>query len=324
MADVLCTLALPEPFPTRLSAASNLRVLGRIPGHVDLCDELRARPVDVLCPQLSDRIDAAVLDAGGPRLRAVCDYAVGYNNVDVAAATERGVLVTNTPGVLTDATADIAMGLIIAAARRIVEGDMALRAGEFTGWTPEFMLGLELRGAQLGIVGMGRIGEAVARRALAFGMRLATLPRSEGRLGGGLDGAVRFMDLDELLESSDIISIHCPLTEQTRHLIDERALRRMKPTAVLVNTARGPIVDEAALVRALREGWIAAAGLDVYEQEPQLAPGLAECRNAVLAPHLGSATVTTRSAMASLVADNALAVLAGEVPPNCVNPEARR
>ena len=324
MADVLCTLALPDPFTEKVAAAAELRVLGRIPGHDELCAELRDRPVDVLCPQLSDRIDAAVLDAGGARLRAVCDYAVGYNNVDLAAATERGIIVTNTPGVLTDATADIALGLIIAAARRIVEGDITLRRGEFAGWSPEYMLGMELRDAQLGIVGMGRIGEAVARRALAFGMRPATLRRSAGRIAADLAEHVTFLDMDALLETSDVVSIHCPLTAETRHLIDEAALLRMKPTAVLVNTARGPIVDEAALVRALQEGWIAAAGLDVYENEPALAPGLAECRNAVLSPHLGSATVHTRSAMAELVARNAVAVLTGETPPFCVNPEVLR
>jgi len=323
---------------------ASLRCLGRIPETEELCDELRVCPVDVLCSQLSEPITAAVLDAGRPRLRAVCTYAVGTNNIDVGAATERGVLVANTPGVLTDATADCAMALLLAAARRIVEGDMRLRAagagvddarkgdregatarigaGGFPGWAPDYLLGLELRDAQLGIVGFGRIGEAVARRALGFGMRIATLDRAAHRLPEDLAGRITTMGFERLLSSSDVISLHCPLTPETRHLIDEAALRRMKSTAILVNTARGAVVDELMLVRALQEGWIAAAGLDVYENEPQLAPGLVACANAVLAPHIGSATVRTRTAMADLVAANTLAVLNGKMPPHCINPQA--
>ncbi len=325
MPEVLCTLPLPDPFSEMVSAAASLRVLGRLPSPEELREELRARPVDVLCPQLADRIDGALLDAGRPRLRGVCVYAVGYNNVDVDAATARGILVGNTPGVLTDATADLTMGLLLAAARRIVEGDLRMRAGEFSGWTPDYMLGLELRGALLGIVGFGRIGQTVARRALAFGMRIAAYDSAGVRVPDDMVDSVQiFDDLQLLLGASDVVSLHTPLTEETRHLIDESALRRMKPTAVLINSSRGAVIDERALVRALREGWIAGCGLDVYENEPQMAPGLAECRNAVLAPHLGSATVVTRAAMAELTAANALAVLAGQLPPHCVNPEATR
>jgi glyoxylate reductase len=322
MPAVLCTLPLPDPFAGRVSPTASLRVLGRIPTRSELCSALREDPVDVLCPQFADTVDVAILDAGMPRLRGVCVYAVGYNNVDVAAATERGIAVGHTPGVLTDATADLTMALLLAVARRLVEGDAVMRAGEFRGWEPGYMLGMELRDALLGIVGFGRIGQAVARRARGFGMRLAAHGHHGVRVPEDLAGSVQiFDDLDLLLAESDVVSLHTPLTAETRHLIDEAALRRMKPTAILINAARGPVIDERTLVRALREGWIAGCGLDVYEDEPRVAAGLVECRNAVLAPHLGSATVLTRSAMAELTAANALAVLAGGLPVHCVNPE---
>ena len=319
-AVVLCTLPLPEPAPTLLAQAAEVRVLGRIPPTPELCEELRAG-VDVLCAQLRDAITPAVLDAGAGRLRCVSNYAVGFNNVDVAAATARGVVVGNTPGVLTEATADCALGLMLAAARRLCEGDRWVRAGGWTGWEPEQMLGLELHGALLGIVGYGRIGQALARRAAACGMRLARA-REPGEDGAAAGGDVAVMALDELLAAADVVSLHVPLTEDTHHLINERRLRTMKPTSILVNTSRGPVVDEAALVRALRGGWIAGAGLDVYEDEPRLASGLRDLPNAVLAPHLGSATVHTRAEMARLCAENAVAALRGAVPPHCVNPEA--
>lgn len=318
---VLCTLALPEPAPTMLAARAELSVLGRIPS----AEQLRARlaeGVDVLCPQLRDRVDAALLDAAGPRLRAVCNYAVGFDNIDVAACTARGVIATNTPGVLTGATADCAVGLMLAAARRLCEGDHEMRAGHYTGWEPEYLLGLDLGGATLGLVGFGRIGQAVARRALAFEMTVLYADEQDPPVAGDLDGRVRKVDFETIVAEADVISLHTPLTPSTRHLIDETVLRRMKSTSVLVNTSRGPVVDEAALMRALREGWIAAAGLDVYEREPEMAPGLAECRNAVLAPHLGSATVKTRAAMAQLCAENAVAALDGRMPPTALNPEA--
>ncbi|MFN2451725.1 MAG: 2-hydroxyacid dehydrogenase, partial [Candidatus Dormibacteria bacterium] len=277
MPTVLCTLPLPEPAPTLLCAAAEVRVLGHIPTPDELRAEL-ASGVDVLCCQLRDGIDAAALEAGGERLRAVCNYAVGYNNIDVEAASARGVAVTNTPGVLNDATADCALGLMLAAARRLCEGDALMREGRFTGWEPDFLLGLELRDSLLGVVGIGRIGQALARRALALGMRLAYTDRPEAPIDDDLAPHLRRMELNQLLAEADVVSLHVPLTDDTRHLIGEAALRSMKRTAVLVNTSRGPVVDEAALVRALREGWIAAAGLDVYEDEPRMAPGLAECR----------------------------------------------
>jgi glyoxylate reductase len=322
VAEVLCTLALPAPFEEMVRPRASLSVLGRIAPTEELAERLRKEPVDVLCPQLRDPITAEVLDAGLPRLRCVSLYAVGYNNVDVDAATERHIAVSNTPGVLTDATADCAMALLLAAARRICEGDAAVRAGEFTGWEPDYMLGMELTGAMLGVVGFGRIGQAVARRALGFGMRVAYSTDVEVTVDDDLQGRVTEHPLPELLSTADVISLHVPLTETTHHLIDETALHSMHSNAVLINTSRGPVVDEAALVRALREGWIAAAGLDVYENEPALAPGLVACRNAVLSPHLGSATVTTRAAMARLSAQNALDALDGRVPTNCVNPTA--
>jgi glyoxylate reductase len=321
-ATVLCTLELPEPFPKLMSGTVALRSLGRIPAHEELCDELRSRPVDALCPQLRDTIDAAVLDAGLPSLRCVSVYAVGYNNVDVAAATERGIAVANTPGVLTDATADCTVGLMLASARRLREGDAEVRAGRFHGWEPTYLLGLELRDSLLGILGFGRIGQAVARRALGFGMRVAFHDSTDPHVDDDLQPRVTRASLETLLRDADVISLHVPLTEETHHLIDEGALKRMKPTAVLVNTSRGAVIDEHALVRALQEHWIAGCGLDVYENEPELAPGLVDCANAVLAPHLGSATVKTRAAMAELCALNALDALAGRVPRHCVNPEA--
>jgi glyoxylate reductase len=318
---VLCTLGLPEPAPGLLAEAAEVHVLGRIPSTAELVEQLRGG-VDVLCPQLRDPITAEVLDAGLPRLRAVCNYAVGVNNIDIEAATARGVAVGNTPGVLTEATADCAFGLLIAAARRLCEGDRVVRAGGWHGWEPTFMLGLELNDALLGLVGFGRIGQAVARRGLAFGMRIAYYDSESVPVAADLANRVTAMPLAQVLAEADVISVHVPLSAQTHHLIDESALRGMRPHAVLINTSRGPVIDEPALVRALQEGWIAAAGLDVYEAEPRLAPGLADRPNAVLAPHLGSATVRTRAAMAELTARNAVAALRGEPLPHWVNPDA--
>jgi len=320
-ARVLCTLPLPAPFAALVSARAELSVVGEILPTAAL-QEWLGDGVDVLCPQLRDRVDGAVMDAGLPRLRAVCNYAVGFDNVDVPAATERGIVVTNTPGVLTDATADCAVGLMLAAARRLCEGDHEMRAGRYLGWEPEYLLGLDLNGATLALIGFGRIGQAVARRALAFNMTVLYVEDNDVPIDPSLQGNVRRVDFETAVRSADVMSLHTPLTPATRHLIDEDVLRSMKPTSVLVNTSRGPVIDEAALVRALQSGWIAAAGLDVYEREPEMVPGLAECRNAVLAPHLGSATVKTRAAMAQLCAENALAALDGRVPPTCLNPEA--
>jgi glyoxylate reductase len=268
-------------------------------------DELRRAlaDADALLPLLSVHIDSQLLRAA-PRLSIVANYAVGYDNVDLAACTARGVCVTNTPDVLTKATADLAMTLLLAAARRVVEGDRLARSGQWHGWEPDQLHGLDLDGATLGIVGMGRIGRAVAERARAFGMQI-------------LHG----VPLDELLSASDVVSLHCPLNAQTRHLIGARELALMKPTAVLVNTARGAIVDEAALAAALKAGRPGFAGLDVFEDEPHIHPDLVANPRVVLLPHLGSATRGTRAKMAEVAAHNIAERLAGRRPPNLVNPE---
>ncbi|HTO09245.1 MAG TPA: D-glycerate dehydrogenase [Myxococcota bacterium] len=261
---------------------------------------------DALLCLLTDRIDAAFL-AAAPGLKIVANLAVGTDNIDLAAARARGVLVSNTPDVLTDATADLAFALLLAAARRLPWADRYVRGGGFTGWRPDLGLGLDVTGRTLGIVGFGRIGRAVAERARGFRMEVIW----HGRQGG--------TPLDELLSRSDFVSLHAPLTPKTRHLIGARELGRMRPHAVLVNTARGPLVDEAALVQALREGVIAGAGLDVFEREPALAAGLAELPQVVLAPHVGSATPATRDRMAEVAAENVIAALAGKPIPNRVS-----
>jgi glyoxylate reductase len=277
---------------------------------------------DAVVTLLHDRVDGALLDAAGPRLRCVANVAVGHDNIDVAACSERGVLVTNTPGVLTDATADLAIALILSVTRRLGEGDRLLRAAKPWSWHMFFMLGTGLAGKTLGIIGLGAIGQATATRARAFGMDVVYAGRHRAAEAVERDlGGARHLPLEELLAAADVVSIHCPLTPETRHLIDAARLRQMRNTAFLVNTARGPIVDEAALVDALREGAIAGAALDVFEAEPQVHPGLLELDNVALAPHLGSATIETRTAMASLAVRNAIAVVRGEPPLTPVNPE---
>lgn len=268
---------------------------------------------DAAVTLLTDRVDDAFLDAA-PSIRVVANVAVGYNNIDVDACRRRGVTVTNTPGVLTDATADLAIALVLMATRRLGEGERLVRSGEPWQWGMFMMLGRSIDGRRLGLVGMGAIGQAVARRASAFGMEVVYHNRS--RVDAALERSlgVSYLPLEELLASSDVVSLHCPYTSETHHLIDAAALERMADDAVLVNTARGPVVDEAALVTALRNGTIAAAGLDVYEDEPAVHPGLLGLDNVVLLPHLGSATVETRDAMAELAARNVAAVLAGRAP----------
>ena len=268
------------------------------------------RGASAVVSMLTDRIDDDVLAAAGPELAIVANTAVGYDNLDVPAIARHGVLATNTPGVLVDATADLTMALLLAVTRRLAEGDRLVRSGAAWSWDISFMLGSGLQGKQLGIVGMGHIGQAVARRAAAFGLDVV----HHSRRAVPDAGPSRPLPLDELLATSDVVSLHCPLTPQTRHLIDADALRAMKRGAYLVNTARGPIVDEAALAAALADGTIAGAGLDVYENEPEVHPGLRGLDNVVLAPHLGSATVETRTRMARLAADNVVAVLTGKDP----------
>ena len=273
---------------------------------------------DAIVSLLTEKIDAELLAAAGSQLKSVSNVAVGYNNIDVPACKERGVLVTNTPGVLTEATADIAMALILMCTRRLGEGERVIRAQQPWQWGMFYMLGMGLQGRQLGIVGMGQIGIATARRAKAFGMNIAYTRRAPLESDVEKDLAAKFMSMDELIESSDVLSIHCPYSPATHHLISENQLARMKSSAFLINTARGPIVDEQALVDALKAGKIAGAGLDVFEHEPKVNPGLLELDNAVLIPHLGSATVETRAAMADIAATNALAILAGAQAPNLV------
>jgi glyoxylate reductase len=275
---------------------------------------------DAILTMLHTEVDTELLGAAGPGLRCVANVAVGYDNVDLEAAARRGVAVSNTPGVLDDATADLAIALILAATRRLGEGDRLIRAGRPWAWSMSFMLGSDLRGKLLGIVGLGAIGRRVAERARAFGMRIAYNARHPADPAVVAALEAERMGLDELLGAADVVSLHCPLTAQTRHLISAERLAGIKPGAVLVNTARGPVVDETALVAALREGPLGAAALDVYEHEPEVHPGLLELENATLVPHLGSATVETRRAMAELAARNAIAAVRGEPLPTPVAP----
>jgi glyoxylate reductase len=258
---------------------------------------------------LTEPIDAAVLDAAGPQLKVVSNVAVGYNNIDLAACRSRGVIVTNTPDVLTNACADFTWGLILAITRRLGEGERVVRAGAWGGWALDYMLGMELRGKQLGLVGVGRIGRAVAAKAPAFGMTIAYADQ----VPSDIPGAVQ-MPLDRLLATSDVVSLHVPMTPETKHLIDKKALARMKRAAYLINTSRGPVVDEEALAWALKERLIAGAALDVYEKEPEIHPALMTIENVLLIPHLASATTETRTAMADLAVSNAIAVLNGHAP----------
>ncbi len=310
----------PRVFITRRLAVDPASVLG--PGiHIDHHDadqappraELLRRVHDsaALLPILADRVDAELLDAA-PRLRIVANHAVGYDNVDVPACTARGIWVTNTPDVLTDATADLTLALILALTRRLREGERMVRGGAWSGWAPTQLLGAELGGKTLGILGYGRIGRAVARRAEGFGMRILFTSR-----GGGVP-------LEELLEESDVLSIHCPLTTATRHLFGPQQLLQMKRGAFLINTARGPIVDEAALVAALERGHLAGAALDVFEHEPKINPALLGRDDVVLLPHLGSATRETRRRMAEVALSQVELVLRGERPTHPVNDVSRK
>jgi glyoxylate reductase len=273
----------------------------------------------VLC-LLTDPITAEIMDAL-PTVKIFANYAVGFNNIDVEAATKRKVAITNTPGVLTDTTADFAWTLLMAAGRRLVEADKFCRAGTFKGWEPMMLLGHDIHHKTLGIVGMGRIGQAVAQRARGFEMKV--LYTDEVRLAPERERELNatFTSLEQLLKESDFVSLHVPLMPSTRHLISKKQLGMMKPTAVLVNTSRGPVVDEKALVDALGNKVIFAAGLDVYEAEPALAPGLADLDNVIIPPHIASATTDTRTKMATMAAGNLVAFFKGERPPNIVNPE---
>ena len=316
-------MPLPRVFVTRRMPGG---ALDRLAQHADLVlwpgklpppyDELVARTVeaDGLICMLTDRIDAALI-AAAPRLRVISQMAVGYDNIDVAAATARGIPVGHTPGVLTEATADLTFALILAVARHIIEAERFARDGSWRTWDPGGLLGLELHGATLGIVGFGKIGQAVARRALGFGLHLLYATRTPLTTDLGEP-----CGLDELLRASDVVSLHVPLSAETDHMIGERELRLMKSTAYLINTSRGPVVDQPALIRALHEGWIAGAGLDVVETEP-IPPDdpLLDAPNCVLLPHIGSATLATRSRMADIAVENCLAGLLRAALPHRVN-----
>jgi glyoxylate reductase len=275
---------------------------------------------DGLLSMITDSVDGELMDRA-PRLRMIANMAVGYNNIDVKAATARGIPVSNTPGVLTDATAELALALILAAARRIADMDRLTRRGEFRWWAPMLFLGTEVTGKTLGIIGLGRIGKAVARRARGFDMRV--IYHNRERMGSDEERELQaeYADMKRLLRESDFVSLHVPLTEETKYLVGAKELALMKPTAFLINTSRGPVVDEKALVKVLRERKIGGAGLDVYENEPALAPGLTELDNVTLLPHIGSGTLETRTRMASLAVENLLAGLRGDAPPNILNPE---
>lgn len=286
-------------------------------------DELLAgvKGADAILPILTDKVDGEVLDAAGPQLKIVANFAVGYNNIDVPAATARKIPITNTPGVLTDTTADLTFALILSVARRMGEGERMVRARQWPGWGPMQLLGSDVYGKTLGIFGMGRIGQAVVRRALGFDMNILYTNRNRLDAATEQQFRARYVDKATLLAESDYVSIHCPLMPETTHAFGAAEFSAMKKTAYLLNTSRGPVVDEAALVNALHSGEIAGAGLDVYEQEPTIHEGLYSCENAVIAPHLGSATLETRGKMASIAATNIIARLRGERPSNCVNPE---
>lgn len=308
MPSILVTRRLPSSTIARLESA----------GHIDVHEDRRPlspeelrRAVagrDALITMLTDVVDRAVLDAAD-RLRIVANVAVGFNNIDLQYARARNVIVTNTPDVLTESVASFTWAMILSITRRLGEGERLLRRGEWKGWAFDFLLGTEVKGKQLGLVGFGRIARAVAAKADAFGMRVGYTSRTPGEVASATP-----LSLDRLLNTSDIVSLHLPLTGETRHLIDRRALARMKRSAYLINTSRGPVIDEEALAWALQHGLLAGAALDVYENEPAVHPDLLQLENVVLSPHLGSGTTETRTAMANLAVDNVLAVLAGRPP----------
>jgi glyoxylate reductase len=320
--SVVVTRELPPPVMERIHRTCDALVYrgeGAIPRD-QLLHDVKGKEGAITL--LTERVDDELLDAAGPGLRIVANFAVGFDNIDLDACTRHGVMASNTPEVLTETTADTAFALMMAAARRVAEGDRFLRARAPWIWGPMMMLGVDLHHKVLGIVGFGRIGQALARRARGFGMTVIyhdvyRPPREvEEEFGAS------FRELEDLLEEADFVSLHTNLTPDTRHLINADRLRRMKPTAVLVNTSRGPVIDEGALAAALRKGEIFAAGLDVFEKEPEVHPGLLECENAVIIPHLGSATTETRIAMGMVAVDNLLAAVEGRRPPTLLNPAA--
>jgi len=318
-ANVLVTRRIPDESIQKLQAACDrveVNPHDRALTRSEFLEAVQNR--DGLLCLLTEEVDDEALDAA-PDLKGVAIYAVGYNNIDVDACTRRGIPVSNTPDVLTDTTADVAWALIFATARRIVEGDRMVREGRFVGWGPLLMLGADVTGKTLGILGGGRIGTATAARAGGFSMEI--IYSSRRRYEAIEQLGARYCALDDLLRQSDFLSIHVPLTPDTRHLIGATELAMMKNTAILINTSRGPVVDEKDLVHALQNNQIGGAGLDVFEREPELDPGLVDLENVVLLPHVGSGTVATRIKMGNMAATNLIAMVHGEDPPNCVNPE---
>ena len=321
MSRILITRRIPESGLSIIREVAEIDVFegdSPIPRDV-LLNKIEGK--DGLLCLLSDRIDKDVIAAGGESLKVISNYAVGYNNIDIEEATRRGILVTNTPGVLTDATADLTWALLLACARRIPISDRFVRDGKFVGWGPKLLLGREVYGKTIGIIGMGDIGTAVARRAIGFGMRILYHNRKRNLEAEKELGAI-YVTIEELLRDSDFVSLHVPLSPQTRHLIGDREISQMKPTAILLNASRGEVVDEHALVEALRVGRIDSAGLDVFENEPSLSPGLTELENVVVTPHTGSGTYQSRDRMAMMAAENLIAGLEGKRPPNLVNKSA--
>ncbi|MBC7128809.1 MAG: D-glycerate dehydrogenase [Thermoplasmatales archaeon] len=288
------------------------------PSKEEIIEGVRGK--DALICLLTDKIDAEVME-NGKNLKVIANYAVGIDNIDIAEATKRGIFVTNTPGVLTETVADLAWALMMAIARRIVEGDEFMRQKKFKGWAPMLLLGRDIYGKTLGVIGLGRIGKAFARRASGFSMKILYYSRKRDEEFEKETGA-NFVSLKELLEESDFVSLHLPLTKETYHIIGEKELKMMKKTAYLINTSRGKCIDEKALIKALKEGWIGGAALDVYENEPEVSDEILSLKNVVLAPHVGSASYETRSRMAIMVAENVLSALNGKIPPQCLNPEA--
>jgi glyoxylate reductase len=314
---IFVTRAIPQVGLDALAHLGDLRVASQDAPIDRAALEAGIADATALVSMLTDPIDAALLERA-PHLKVVANFAAGTNNIDLEACRQRGIIVTNTPDVLAQATAELALGLILDLCRGLTVGDQVLRAGGFPGWGPLYRLGRGLQGQTLGLVGFGSIGQELAKMVQVLGVRVLYYQRH--RLSPEREAALAacYCPLDELLSQSDIVSLHCPLTPETRHLLNAERLSRMKPGSILINTARGPVVDEAALVLALRQGPLAGAGLDVYEHEPQVHPGLLELSNVLLLPHLGSATVQAREAMADLVVQNVAAVLAGKVPPTTV------
>ena len=319
MEKVVITRKIPQPAEEMLSQRYDVFVNphDRAMTKEELLAEVR--DASALLPLLSDRIDAEIINSA-EKLKVIANYAAGYNNIDIKAATEKGIVVTNTPDALTETTADLTWALILAVARRIVEGDRFMRSGKFRGWEPELLLGTDVYGKTLGIVGFGRIGQAVARRAKGFNMRIlyysrTRKPELERELGA------QFVPLEKLMAESDFISIHTPLTEATRGLISSEMLDLMKPSAYLINTARGEVIDEKHLIEMLRQGRIKGAALDVFYGEPEVNPDLFELENVIITPHIGSASAETRSRMASMAAESIIDVLSGRRPRYVVNPD---